>query len=309
MVSRKKSDLGRGGKLFYWGMLAVPIICFIMFYIIINFNSIILAFQDYWYDGGKIMRNFNNFQSFKNLFLDLRAGGKFKILIGNSILYIGLLIVIVIPVTLLFAYYIYQKHLFYGFFKVFVFTPSVVCMMVLVIFYDGFVEYALASVLKPSTAFMSKNSTTLPFLIIFYVCCGFSSNLLIFLNAMSQISSSSIEAAKIDGAGELKIFLKIVIPSIWGTIVSMVVITFAAIGTEQGNVHAFLSIKPKILENYSRLQTIGYYIFTGVLDGNGNLYEPLFPKISAFGVLITVVITPVTILFRNLMTKFGPSED
>lgn len=42
MVSRKKSDLGRGGKLFYWGMLAVPIICFIMFYIIINFNSIIL---------------------------------------------------------------------------------------------------------------------------------------------------------------------------------------------------------------------------------------------------------------------------
>ena len=214
MVSRKKSDLGRGGKLFYWGMLAVPIICFIMFYIIINFNSIILAFQDYWYDGGKIVRNFNNFQSFKNLFLDLRAGGKFKILLGNSILYIGLLIVVVIPVTLLFSYYIYQKHLFYGFFKVFVFTPSVVCMMVLVIFYDGFVEYALASVFKPSTAFMSKKSTTLPFLIIFYVCCGFSSNLLIFLNAMSQISSSSIEAAKIDGAGELKIFLKIVIPSI-----------------------------------------------------------------------------------------------
>ena len=148
MVSRKKSDLGRGGKLFYWGMLAVPIICFIMFYIIINFNSIILAFQDYWYDGGKIVRNFNNFQSFKNLFLDLRAGGKFKILLGNSILYIGLLIVVVIPVTLLFAYYIYQKHLFYGFFKVFVFTPSVVCMMVLVIFYDGFIEYALASVLN-----------------------------------------------------------------------------------------------------------------------------------------------------------------
>lgn len=304
-----KGKLNRGGKLFYWGMLVIPLICFVLFYIVINFNSILLAFQDYWYDGGKIVRNFNHFDSFKNLFVDLKAGGRFSILLGNSLMYIGLLLVVVMPITLMFSYYIYQKHLLHGFFKVLIFTPSVICMMVLVIFYDGFVEYALASIIKPEVTFMSKRSTTLPFLIIFYVCCGFSSNLLIFLNAMSQIPSSSIEAAKIDGASEFKIFLKIVVPSIWGTIVSMVVITLAAIGSEQGNVHAFFGVKPKTIENYSKLQTIGYYIFTGVLDGNGNLYEPLFPKISAFGLLITVVVTPITLLCRNLMTKFGPKEE
>jgi len=251
---KKKSGM-KSGRLFYLGILAVPIICFILFYVVINFNSIILAFQDYWYDGNKIVRNFNHLENFKNLVRLWNGSNAFLIYIRNSFMYIGLLIFVIMPLTLFFSYYIYKNNFLGNFFKIVIFMPSVVCTMVLVIFYDGFVEKLLAAVFKPENGYMVNYKTTLPFLIIFYVATGFSANILIFLNAMSQVPLATVEAAKIDGAGELKTFFHIVIPSIWNTVVSLFVIALAAFGSEQGNLHAFLSTKPKTMSNYFELQT------------------------------------------------------
>ena len=305
----KKTAFRCGGRLFYWCALIVPLICFAAFYVYVNLNSILLAFQNYWYDGDRVATEPAGFKNFESLFRELAKDGMWWVYLRNSLIYVGLLLFVIIPVSLLFAYYIYKKHLLHGLFKVMVFAPSIICMMVLVIFYHEFVSYALDAVFKPTKPYMTTTKNTLAFLILFYVATGFSSNLLIYLNAMSQVPQSTVEAAKIDGAGELRTFLSVIIPSIWGTVVSMIVIAMAAIGSEQGNLHAFFGVDPKTRYAYKPLQTIGFYVFTGVLDSGGNLSRSLFPKISALGLIITVIVTPLTILCRELLTRFGYKED
>ena len=137
-----------GGNVFYASIVALPLLQFIVFYVVVNFNSFLMAFQSYDNSTGKavIGFTFDNFAYFfdKIVFDDL------WLCIKNSLLYLALNIVICIPVSLLFSYYIYKKFLLSELFKVILFLPSIVCSTAMVIFYKYFVNQGLASLLGGS---------------------------------------------------------------------------------------------------------------------------------------------------------------
>ena len=87
-IQVKKKRRGLQKDLFYWGILAFPILQFVIFYICVNINSFALAFQYFDYEKSgfqfvgfeNLFRNFNEVlqtikettylqQSFKNSFL------------------------------------------------------------------------------------------------------------------------------------------------------------------------------------------------------------------------------------------------
>ena len=54
---------------------------------------------------------------------------------------------------------------------------------------------------------------------------------------------------------------------------------------------------------------MGYFLFRNIQEGATANVEAMYYLVSALGVMLTLVLAPVTIAARKLLTKFGPSED
>ena len=200
-----------------------------------------------------------------------------------------------------------------GFFKILLFLPSVICCMVLLIFYEYFVDSVFVTFLAKV-----KHEKVFPILsgfikageewklwcalMFFSIVVGFSGSILLYLNAMTQISSSVLEAAKIDGAGELRSFVSVVIPGVWGTIVSLFSVTMACMLSNQ----AYLF---NLFGNDARqfIQTMGYYMYVTINPDTPDYLQ--YPYVAAIGVVLTCIIAPITIGVRKLLIAFGPSEE
>ena len=125
---------------FYTLMMALPLLQFVIFYILVNFNSILMAFQTYnKLDGFRFDSTLTNFRRF---FSEFRNGTLISGSIRNSLIYLASSVVITIPLTLLFAYYIYKKFHFAEFYKVMLFLPGVISAMIFVMFFKYFIDYS-----------------------------------------------------------------------------------------------------------------------------------------------------------------------
>ena len=214
------------------------------------------------------------------------------------------------PLSLLFGYYIHKKALFAGFFKVVLFLPSIVCSMVFVIFFNYFVDDELVRILQILTKddllvtiLGGDAPKALLTLIVFYVWIGFSGSILLYLNAMSNVSPAVIEAAKVDGASEFRIFWNIMIPGCWKTLVSLFIISLAATASSQAYLFSFYAGNAP-----AQMQTLGYYQFMLIIR-TGQENPVSYPIASAYGVILTLIVAPLTFGARYLLNRFGPRED
>lgn len=305
----KKKKMDRGGNLFFYVMVALPILQFVIFYIFANFNSILLSFQEYTLEDGVYRLQWAGFENFVTIGGEWQRQAWLRGTVLNSVKYLLANVIVVMPLTLLFAYFIFKKFRGYGFFRILLFMPSIICNMVIVIFFRDFVEWVIRPVVQIvtsseiSTLWGADGSRATAPLLVLYILLGFSTTILLYLNAMSSISSSVLEAAVIDGASELRVFWNIVLPSIWGTIVSLFVIAVSGLGLEQANLYSLYgSTAPE------SQRTIGYHIFNMVASSSGTDMTQ-YPKASAYGLIVTAVVAPLTLVCRYLLLKFGPMED
>ena len=307
---RKKK---RGGvPVFYFLMLALPVLQFVVFYIVVNVNSLLLAFK---YTGGGELNVWADplFSNFETFFYFLTHESVIIKAIGKSLIFCALSIFFVMPLSLLFSYYIYKKFLGKKLFKVILVLPGMISSMILVIIFRYFNDRALPVLLDmfgiEYTYTISQSGDPVAnflLMVIFFLLFAYSSSVLLYMNAMSGIDTSVIEAAKMDGAPELRTFFSVIIPGIWSTVVSFVAINIAAIATSQANMFSFYQSFAD-----TEVQTFGYYLYTIILkEGSGSFTDPIgFGKAATSGIVATLVIAPVTILVRFLLTKYGPSTD
>ncbi len=314
-TAKKKTSIGwfnREGKLFYGLMIALPILQFVIFYIVVNFNSILLAFQSYSNFGGKEVRSWVGFDHFAEIWnvLLYDPGHTIQICIRNTMLFFFVDVLVIMPLSLLFGYYIHKQAPLAGFFKVVLFLPSIVCSMVFVIFFNYFVDDELVRILQMMThddllvtILGGEAPKALLALIVFYVWIGFSGSILLYLNAMSNVSPAVVEAAKVDGASEWNIFWSIMIPGCWKTLVSLFIISLAATASSQAYLFSFYAGNAP-----AQMQTLGYYQFMLIIK-TGQENPVSYPIASAYGVILTLIIAPLTFGVRYLLNRFGPREE
>lgn len=300
-------SVGKSGKIFFWTMMTLPFLQFIIFYLVVNFNNVALAFKTY--DKNTGVTAFAGLKNFAEIF---KNWGILSTYLRNSIVFFLANLLIVTPLTLFFAYYIFRKFKFSGFFKIVLFLPSVICCMVFLIFYKNFANYALIDLLEKwgikiepfITTQVGKDGHTRMWiaLLLFSIIMGYSGSILLYLNSMSQISTSVLEAAKIDGASEVRSFISVIVPGCWGTVVSLVSVSMAGmLGNQAYLFNLFGGSAP------SFIQTIGYHMYL-VINPDMPDYTQ-YPYVSALGVFFTLFLAPLTIGVRKLLTAYGPRED
>lgn len=301
-----KSKKNRGKTIFYWSILAFPLLQFAIFYIGVNLNSFALAFQEFdMYDEGLKFVGFGQlWANFKAVFQEFREADYLLKAFNNSIIAYLIGLFVGLTLALLFSYYLYKKFFMSKFFKVILFLPFIISSIILVIIYKYFVENAIPAFVldifgKEIEGLLSNPNTEFVTVLFFSIWTGFGIQTLIYGSAMSDISPDIVDAAKIDGVTPMKEFLLIDIPIIMPTIAVFVVSSTATIFVNQMNLFSFYGADAA---NYD-IWTIGYYMYQGIT------VAPLseYPYFAAFGLVMTMITIPITLIVRRLMNRMDPN--
>ena len=298
---KRKGDIGE--LIFYISIIALPLLQVLIFYFYVNFNSITMSFKTYDTLKDQFVWDSNGV-NFTRFWTELTKTSIIWDALKNSFVVWFYTSVLGTFLAVLFSYYIYKKWIFGKVFKFFLFLPSVLPSILLVIVFKFFANEAIPGYMYE---FFGENVNPLlrpggnmlmPTILFYNVWICFGSQLLIYTGAMDQIPPEIIEAGKVDGVTPMVEFFSIVVPMILPTISTFVVANIATLFTNQANLYAFFGDSNNV--DYSNF-TIGYYLFDLVNKaGNG---KSMYTYASTLGVICTFIAFPLTLLARRLLNR------
>lgn len=299
---RKKSKAEIG---FLLGLMAIPVLHFVVFWLFVNVDSVFLSFQEFDINSGEWKWVW--FDNYKDLWFEFTREGSVlpKALLNSFTVFLWNDFVL-IPISLFFAYILYKNIPFGNLYKVIFFLPSIISVVVLTLAFRYIFTDAV-----PSLFYDWGISEKLPFLgffadpkwawwmVLFYgLWTGIGGNIVLISGAMARIPSEVIEAGKIDGLSMLKEFWYVVIPLIGSTISTLLLMGTSVIFT--------YFLQPKLLLGDNAATAGGYtialYIVSNVRD-NGTVKMPMGATI---GVMCALIGTPIVVLSRKLLDKLFP---
>ena len=216
-----------------------------------------------------------------------------------------------------------------GTFRVFLYMPSIVSGIAMTLIYQFILSDVLPNILPGQDGQkmpdLIKTEYAYGAILFYNLWLSFGVNVLMYTGTMSGINESIVESAHLDGVNTVQEFFYITVPMIWPTMITFIVAGLATVFTDQMGLYTFFGEGAD-----GKVQTVGYYLYiqtlkSGLIGNDAALkgglenYDPdkaaalkqylTYPEISAFGLLVTVVILPLTLLVKWAMTKFGPSVD
>ncbi len=309
MLKLPKKKKRYGAKMFYWAILALPLLQFCIFYIGVNVNSILLSFKEYQVDGGgfKWLDISNVFANYRQFFVDVGNNVVLKYCFENSFLVWLFSVLLITPVSILFSYYIYKKRTLSGFFKVMLFLPTIIPGIVMVLIYKYFIDGGVPQILDTwfnvrILGLLYNADTAMIMIIIFLMLTGFGTGMLLYTGAMSRIDNGLIESCQLDGANAWQELWHVILPQIYPTVTMQMVFGIATFFTSQAALYSFYGVGADPTN-----QTLGYWLFMKVANDNGTYAE--YPYASAAGIVFTLIAAPVTLIVKHVLEKYGPSED
>ncbi len=307
LAKKKKIWAGkRDDVVFYAVMAFLPLAQFFLMYICVNFNSLLMAFQD----TNSAQSGGFTFDNIQNAFSFLISAEVLR-LEGNSVLMMLLVAGIGTVLGLIFSFYIYKQYALGNAFKVILYLPTIISAVVMGIIYTNFVGFAIPAYVEglfgteiPSLL-DAKDPTTVFWAVIFFnIWIGFGSSVLLYSNSMSGISQEIVESSHLDGASGLQEFWYISLPHVYPVMTTFIITNIAGIFTNQFQVYTLIPSTKA-----DSVKTLGLYLFTETLDLSKSPSVVKYADLSAIGVLLTCVCVPLTFAVRWLMEKFGPSEE
>ena len=208
----------------------------------------------------------------------------------------------------LFSNYIYKKNFGHKFFQIILFLPKILSAVVLAVVFtyclnEGAVLIAKKLFDTKITALLFSEQTKFNYVLFFTIWSSFGTGVLMYTSTMSGISREVVESAQLDGITPLKELIFITLPMIYPTLTTFLVVNFAAIFTDQMNLYTFYGMSGSPKENW----TVGYYIYKEAQLASGYSDWQQFAYLSAFGLILSAVAIPTTLVFKRFLEKIGPS--
>ncbi len=303
IADKKLKKYFNNKNIFYYSMLAWPVLQFVVFYIVTRANAVLYSFQQYDLLEDAVEWSI---EPIKNAFRELTSATGMLTMWKTTLLSFVISMGIGTPLGLMFAYYISKKLPGAGAFRVLLFLPSVISAIVMVTIYRFFVERAVPEIVymlvgtRPK-GLMENPDTRFGVIMFYNIWVSFGVNVLMYSNAMSGIAPEVVESAQIDGASRLREFVSISLPGIFPTLTTFLITGVAAIFTNQYNMYSFYGDSSP-----SKLLNFGYYFYRTTQSATSRAE---YSDISAVGLLLTCIALPLTLLVKWGLEKFGPSED
>ena len=292
MDNSKKRILSRNAKknIFLAGLFFIPVVHFIIFWGVVNFNSVILAFQRLNVTTGSKYFTFENFRTVGILF----KLGELKDALLNTLLVSGFLMLFLLPWAFLITYFLCKKIPLTGFWRVMLFIPTIIPAIAMafifryIIYPEGPVGHLWALFGKTAPAFLEEPAFARWTVIAYIFWTNFGGQFILLSGAMSRVPKEVLESARIDGAGMRVEMLRIMLPLCWPTISMLILLNMASLFTASGPL-LFLN------SGGARSETISFWIFKNV---NAGAFSIRLNEPAALGIACTVILFPIIMLTR-----------
>ncbi|MFR1554183.1 MAG: carbohydrate ABC transporter permease [Coriobacteriales bacterium] len=291
---------------FVWTIMAYPMLLFIVFYLVCNFGSLVMAFQKRDFLGN--VTGWVGFANFTKFVKDIAETELMSTALKNTCLMYGTDLLIVLPLQLLFSYYLFRKIPGHKAIRFIVMLPSIISGFVVCLVFKKFVEGALPSMmknlfgLKTFPNLISEVKYTFKTVLFYNVWMSFTTALVMYSNAMNQVSDEILESGKIDGVeGGLQEMFYLVLPMIFPTITTFLITGFSAFLSMSGPLVAFFKFNAP-----QSSYTLGYFFYIQVAGSSSQI---MYPYLAAGGLIMTIIMAPLTFLLKYVLEKYGPSTE
>ncbi|PWM70483.1 MAG: hypothetical protein DBX59_10755 [Bacillota bacterium] len=293
------ASLKKGKNLFCYVMISLAVFHFIVFYVCINFDSVLLAFKEFvGIENGKEMYRWS-LNNFVTLWKDITGpNSTIGEALGNTALFFSLSVVL-IPLCFFISYFLYKNIWGYRVFKVIFFLPSIISSVVLVTMVKNFIaaDGPLSIVIQhfggESLPSLLTNDKTAKWVIFAYCAwTGFGVNVVLYQGAMGRIPDSVIEAGVLDGVSAGREMFSIILPMMWPTLSTTIILMFTSVFLASGPNLLFI---PEDGDQFGTM-TLSYWIYHSVSSAS---YE--YP--SAVGLVFTCLGLPIVFGVRALANR------
>lgn len=287
-------------RIFLVVMLTVPIIHWVIFWLFLNFQSIMMAFQ--FPNGSWTLSNF------KTLWLTVNAP-KSEILMAvkNTFMWFGLNNFIIFPFTIMLNYFFFKKIPGYKAFRILLYIPGLLsgvatsAMIQQLVGANGPLGIILKGFgMKDVPAFFQDSDWSNTSMIIYTLWHSWGASMLLLGGTYARVPQEVLESAMIDGCGPFRELVQIVIPMISNTLVTMIILNCTGIFGASGPIHLFTPGEQA--STYGTL-TLAYWIFDTVISGSGN-----YNTVACTGLVFTAIAVPVILTIRWLLEKIPVVE-
>ena len=311
-TKKQKPKIDKGDLIFYCVFLAWPVLQFLVYFVGVNINSILMSFQFNTIVGEgdemKIVTDFFSLEQYKKVF-EWLGNANFKNYLSVSIKSYFITTLIGLPLGLCFAFYIFKKLPFWSGFRVILFLPSILSGVVVARIFSDYLSAAAPMIFGKNTVMGSLldpiNKKYFPVLMFYNVWIGFGTTVLMYSNKMSAIPEEIIESAHLDGAMGLKEFWYIVLPLTYSTVSVFLITGIAQIFVNQFGAYDMFTGGAD-----NSIKSIGYWFFVEVASKFKAVQSSAeLPFYSAVGVVLTLITIPIALGVRWALEHFGPSEE
>ena len=288
-VKKSKMTKKNMDYIFVVFMLLIPVIHFIIFWGVVNFNSILLAFQRLDTETGELYFTLENFETVFN-FMQER---ELRVALTNTLLTWGFQTIFLMPWSFFITYFLYKKIPLTGVWRLFLFLPSILPA----IFLTSMFKYAIQpigpigklwSLLfdREAPTFLLEVDYAKWIVLLYFFWTNFGGQFILLMGAMARIPTQLLEAGQIDGVNMWVEMFQIVFPLCWSTFSMILVLNVASLFTASGPILL-------LTQGGADTETISYWIFRHVQGGDATLFMP-----SALGVVCTLIIFPIVTFVR-----------
>lgn len=289
MSKKTWKDIG-----FVAALVSIPILQFLIFYVFINGNVILLAFQK--------ENNAFTFDNFHFLFRYFGSSNSTLLeALVNTLKFFALQIVM-FPVSLLFSYFLYKKIFLHRYLQIVFFLPSIISAMVMVTLFKNIMNGPVAEIwatifgLQNQPLFFDSTRYALKSIMVYMVWTGLANNMVIFSGTMARVPAEILESGKMDGVGFWRELVQLVVPLIWPTLSTLILLQFIGIFTASGPILLFTQGK-------WGTYTISYWIYEYTVVMNNYNYA------SAAGLFFTVIGLPVIYVAKYFLNKLDKNVE
>jgi ABC-type sugar transport system permease subunit len=256
---------------------------------------------------------FAGFENFK-IVIEMLCYKDNWMMLRNSFVLWFFKLVIGLPVSIIFSYYVYKKAVGSRFFRVILFLPNIISNLIMVYLFRYFANNAIVSLFNLKLGLIDNPNTTFATILFFNLWLGFAGQTLLITSSMSSISQSIEEAAQVDGVNSVNELFYITLPMIMPTLTTFIVLSIAELFVDQMSLVTFYDK----FGVPSHIRTVGYFLFQQVYESEIIPNTPWetdqirgklsYSQLSAFGVMISLFVIPVSFGVRRILNHIDPNN-
>ena len=287
---------GRKGKqrIFICAMLAFPILHFLVFWLWVNVDGLLLPFKN---NVGNWI-GFENFKWVFNRFLNGDANLDMWQATKNTLIFFAWGMFVELPISVILAYVFFKKLPGGTFFTICLYLPSIISATVMTTIFknclgaDGPIAWIFNSMGKKWVNPITQDGTSIPSMLLYSLWNGYGLNIILFQSSMKRIPRELFESASLDGITLWKELIYMIVPLIWPILTTKIILSVAGIFGASGPILLFTNGK------YGT-RTIGFVMYEQY-----KVYNQI-ARAATIGLLYTIIGLPLVFGSRWLAGKIG----